>query len=261
MIQTKFTAKTGMATISTANSNLDGTGSITAILTAGGNGTLIKNVIIKSQTNTTQGMIRFFVNDGAGNAKLIQEVCVPIITKSGRDYSFYRIIPFNYNLEAGDVLYASTETSDTFNIIAEALDWSYAASYTEQSIEFTANTGIAVVSTANSNLDGTGTCTSILQAGAVGAANGTLLTSLIIKAQQNVTPGMIRLYLKGGGGNILFSEISIPSFDYSATSKSFIFKAPFSMTLEPGSEVLASTENGENFSVILEGFDWLYLNS
>ena len=45
-------ANTGFVTISTANSNLDGTGTTALLLTAGNNGTLVKTLIIKAQNNT-----------------------------------------------------------------------------------------------------------------------------------------------------------------------------------------------------------------
>ncbi|MFN8331326.1 MAG: hypothetical protein U0T81_08930 [Saprospiraceae bacterium] len=58
---------TGFVTISTANSNLDGTGTTTLLLTAGNDGTLIKSLIIKAQTSTSQGMIRFFIKNASNS--------------------------------------------------------------------------------------------------------------------------------------------------------------------------------------------------
>lgn len=260
MIQTKYTANTGCVTISSGTSSLDGS-STTTVLTAGANGTFIRNVIVKAQTNTSEGMLRFYVNDGVGNAKLIQEVYVPAITKSSRDCSYFRILPFNFTIASGDTFSVTSEIADTFNIIAEGLDWSYASTYSELSTIFTGNSGIGKIETANNNLNGTGACPTILTAVSSGSGNGTLLDSIIIKAQQNVTPGMVRIYIKNSNGTYLMTEVLIPYFNYSATSKSFIFKSPFTFALQSDFEICASTENGETFSVIIDGYNWSYLNN
>lgn len=263
MIQTKFSARIGLLTISTPNNYLDGQGTVEELIKAGENGTLIKHVIIKAQNTTSLGMIRFFLYDGSGYPKLIQEVPVSVVKPSGRDYSFYRIIPFNLNLAPDTSLMVSSETGDVFNLITEVLDWSYASSYTEQSIEFQANTGFGLVYSANPYRDGSGSMEQVLEAGSSSSGfKGTLLTALIVKAQQNVNNGMVRIFLETPSyGRTLFSEIAIPYFEYSATTKSFIFKAPFSLTVQPDTKIYASTENDEKFTVMIEALDWSYLNS
>jgi hypothetical protein len=123
----KYTASTGMVTISTANTNLDGTGTLGEVIRAGAlaKGTLIKSVTIKSSTNVGQGMVRLFVFDGT-NTKLIIEVEIaPETIKSGIAHSFVKTIPLNFVLKAGWSLKASTELANTFNVIAEGLDWVY----------------------------------------------------------------------------------------------------------------------------------------
>lgn len=78
--ETQYTANTGIVTISTANSALDGTGTLGLVLTASGYGTLIKTITVKSrQTTTTQGMVRIFLFDGA-NYRIIQEIEIPANT-------------------------------------------------------------------------------------------------------------------------------------------------------------------------------------
>ena len=49
--------------------------------------------------------------------------------------------------------------------------------------ELSANTGMVNIATANANLDGTGALTGLL----TGAANGTIINSVIIKATQATT--------------------------------------------------------------------------
>lgn len=122
----QYTANTGMATISTANSNLDGTGTLGTVLTAASNGTLLRRVAIKAQGNTTSGMIRLFITSGL-TTQLLMEVPVPAVTKSATDQSFSETIDLRYTLDAGNVLKASTANAETFNVVAEGLDWAYPA--------------------------------------------------------------------------------------------------------------------------------------
>lgn len=123
----KYTAVTGQVTISTANSNLDGTGTLGTVITAPkgalDEGLLIKTITIKSQVNTTQGMVRIFIYNGT--TTLLLEVEVPAVTKSATANSFVKVINLNYYLEAGSVIKASTEQAETFSVIAEGLNWEY----------------------------------------------------------------------------------------------------------------------------------------
>jgi len=125
----KYTANTAMATISTANTSLDGSGTIGAILTAASNGTVIQSITIKAQETTEAGMIRFFIYDGT-NTKLLREIPVPIVSPSATAISFYRRIDFSgqgFALKNTWILKASTQRGQSFNIIAEGLDLTYPA--------------------------------------------------------------------------------------------------------------------------------------
>ncbi|MCW3071901.1 MAG: hypothetical protein JWO44_1791 [Bacteroidetes bacterium] len=125
----KYTASTKWATISTANSNLDGTGSISSVITGASNGTFVKSVIIKALGNTTRGIVRIYIMPFAGGAKgiayLLTEVNIPAVTQSSKTHSFSTIVNIGYTLKSGDILYASTEKADTFYVIAEGLNWAY----------------------------------------------------------------------------------------------------------------------------------------
>jgi len=254
--ETQYTANTGCVTISTANSNLDGTGTLGTVLTAASNGTLIKSVMIKAQGNTTQGMIRLFAT-GGGATELISEIMVPAVTKSSVDPSFQIYLPINYALKSGYILKASTQNAETFNVIAEGLDWAYyTSSVRPDSTKYTANTGIGQVSTANSNLDGTGTLGNVLTA----ASNGTLIQTIQIKAIVNTTAGMIRLFIFNGTTNFLYSEVRVPAITKSGTAISFAHPVFFlrDFALKSGYILKASTQNAETFNVIAEGADWSY---
>ncbi len=80
--ETQFTANTGFAVIDTANTNLDGTGTIGSVITGASNGTLIKTITVKALDNTTNGMVRLFIYNGT-NKRLISEIEIPPVTRFG----------------------------------------------------------------------------------------------------------------------------------------------------------------------------------
>lgn len=165
-MELEFKSALQFVTISTANSNLDGSGTTSLILTAGNNGTLLKTIIIKAQTNTQDGMIRFFLRNFINNNySLLMEIPVYIVTKSSRDCSFQLVLPLNYSMMPGDKLYVSTQVADTFNIIVEALNWVNPSNSTptENINVYVETSGAEIISTANSNLDGTGTTVQIFK--------------------------------------------------------------------------------------------------
>jgi len=258
--ETQYTANTGKTLISSANPNLDGTGTLGTVLTAASNGTLIKSITCKAQVNTTEGMIRFFIYDGT-NTRLIQEIPVPTVTKSATTPAFEYKWECNIPLKASWVLKASTENAQAFNIIAEGLDWAYyGASVRPESTNFTANTGTALISTANSNLDGSGTLGTILTAGAAASGwNGCRIYSFSVKATGNTTKGMIRIFINGGGTTNLLTEIPVPLLTKSANEPSFYYTGSLGgFQLQADYVLKASTENAENFSIVVEGNDWKY---
>lgn len=259
--ETQYTANTGMVTISTANSNLDGTtGTYSgAIITGAANyGTLIRSVTVKATGTTTQGMVRLFINDGSAN-KLICEIEIPAVIPSADDPTFEITLPVEYALEPGWSLYASTEKAESFNVIAEGLDWTYyASSVRPESSRYTANTGLVNISTANANRDGTGTLGTVITA----ASNGTQIESVNIKALVNTTDGMVRLFLYDSTlGTKLLTEVPIRATTKSGTAHSFGARIDFGgrgFALKSGWVLKASTEKAESINVIAEGLNWTY---
>jgi hypothetical protein len=258
--ETQYTANTGMVVISTANSNLDGTGTLGTLLTAASNGTLVKRIIIKSTVSNTEGMIRVFIYDGT-NTRLRQEIPVGATTKAATTPAFEYTWDCDIKLQAGDILKVSTEKAESFNIIAEGLNWAYySTSVRPESTNFTANTGSAVISTANSNLDGTGTLGTILTAGtSIGGWLGCRVENITIKALGTTTTGMVRLYVYDGTNSRLIKEVFIPSVTRSATETSFETQLSLgNFQLQAGMALKASTQNAESFAIIVEGNDWKY---
>lgn len=123
------TPKTGMAAISTANPNRDGTGTIGTVFTAGASGSRIDAISIKATGTTTAGMIRLYIHDGT-TARLMTEVPVSAITVSATIPAWE--IQLNTNtmtqtlpiiFQTGYSLRASTEVANTFNVIATGGDF------------------------------------------------------------------------------------------------------------------------------------------
>lgn len=126
---TKYNANTGIGQVTTTNSTLDGSTPIVDILTAASNGTQIQTITIKSIVNTTAGMIRLYFYNGT-TSFLFTEIPVVATTKSGTAHSFSSRFLFNGNgfaLQSTYHLKATTQNSESTNVIAEALDWSYPA--------------------------------------------------------------------------------------------------------------------------------------
>ena len=118
------TPRVGVGQVTTANTNLDGTGTIATIFTAGASGSRIDAINLKAVATTTAGMIRLFVHDGT-NARLLTEVPVTALTPSGtlpaweaqlNTNSMSQVLPII--LPAGYSLRASTNNAETFNVIA-----------------------------------------------------------------------------------------------------------------------------------------------
>jgi hypothetical protein len=266
--ETQYIANTGIATISTGTSSTTGTGSTlilaSPVAAAGGMGTLIKTILIKAigtgSTSTTRGMIRLFIFDGT-NYYLIKEIDVLPIAQASINKTFEAKVILNYRLNPGYKLYASTQNSESFNIIAEGVDWAYYANAVrEDTTQFTSNNGVGSVSTANSNLNGTGTLSTIYTAGSSATYKGSRLRTISIKSSVTNTPGMVRLYIYNGTTNFLFSEIKIPSITPDGTDQAFentiILRNGFD--LQAGYLIKASTEVAQNSNIIVEGEDWNY---
>ena len=266
--ETQFTANTGLATINTANTSLTGSGTLNtdiwSVITGASNGTKVKSLWIKAQASTTaEGMVRFFINDGS-NTRLFAEVKIPFVTQSGKDACFEQYLELDLDLKSGDSIYATTEKSDTFNIIAEGLNWTYySASVRTDTTEYTANTGLGTVSTGNVKLDGTGAgIVTILTAGVSGSGwKGCRINSISIKATGNPTDGMVRFFIQDTGSvTKLFTEITVDTITHSAKTPSFGYTVLFNgFQIAPGYKILATTQNSENFTITIDAEDWTYV--
>jgi hypothetical protein len=122
-------SKTGINSVSTANTARNGTGTLATIFTAGSNGSRIERVVVVAQATTTAGMIRLFIHDGT-TAWLYEEIPVAAATPSGTVPAFSASIQAFTNpdlmpltLPTGYSLRATTNNAETFNVIAVGGDF------------------------------------------------------------------------------------------------------------------------------------------
>lgn len=260
--ETQYTAKTGIVQISTANSNLDGTGTLGNVITGAAYGTLIKTISIKAIVTTTKGMVRLFVENATRTeTRLIREIEIPAITQASIRPTFEVMLPFNFTLATGYTLKASTQNAQTFNVFAEGLDWTYYTTAVRQdTTKYTPKYGSGAIATANANLNGSGTIGTIYTAGASPSFNGSSISTINVKSTVNVTPGMIRLFLNNGTTSFLFKELIVPSVTVSTTDQSFNQTINFEddFDLQAGYSIGASTQVAQNSNVFAEGNDWSF---
>lgn len=122
-----LTPKLGIQQISTANTNRDGTGTISsAILTGTANGTRVHKIRVQAIVATTAGMVRLYIDDGV-NVRLWREIVVTAITPSASVACFDHTIELlgerAVTLPSGYSLKASTQIAETFNVFAEGADF------------------------------------------------------------------------------------------------------------------------------------------
>jgi hypothetical protein len=67
------TPKVGVASVSTANTNRDGTGTIATVFTAGSSGSRIEEVVLKATGDPADSVVTLFLHDGS-NFWLFDEV-------------------------------------------------------------------------------------------------------------------------------------------------------------------------------------------
>ena len=112
------TPKNGVAQVTVANTNRDGTGTLATVYTAGAAGARIDSLLVQATATTTAGMIRLFISDGSA-ARLIMELPVVALTPSATIPAWSATVNFPKGLvlQANWLLKASTHNAETFNLI------------------------------------------------------------------------------------------------------------------------------------------------
>lgn len=111
----------------------------------------------------------------------------------------------------------------------------------------------AVISTANTNRDGTGTIATVLTAG----ASGSRIERVCVRATGTTTAGMVRLFTHDGTNARLLEEIPIAAQTPSGTAPAYgadlVFGDVRPLFLPTGWSLRASTNNAESFVVTAFG--------
>ena len=117
----------GATSISVANAGKDGSGASGSVITGGTNGTRITRVTVQASGSTTAGMVRLFIVNSGSSTFLWREILVDAVVGSGSVAEFVKTVSLVEEnalvLPSGNMLMASTENAEAFNIIAEGGDY------------------------------------------------------------------------------------------------------------------------------------------
>jgi len=263
----KLTANNGIANLSIANTSLTGTGSgVVTVLTAASDGTIIRSIIIKATEPVTTGMVRLFVSNGSSIISLYKEIPIPTTPILTNTPTPNPVLPMfevklagGLKLQPGFQLLATTQNAQTFNVIAEGMNWTYASPLPPTCCNFrqdTANTGLGTVSVANPLLTGGGSVPSIFQSGSV---NGNTIKSVTIKALQSTNEGMIRFFIGPNTSSLsLMKEIYIPETTQSGFEPSFKQVVDLDFNLQDTFVFAVSTQLAQSFAITAETIAWTY---
>ncbi len=115
--------------------------------------------------------------------------------------------------------------------------------------------GLAQVSAANTNRDGSGTVVTVI----TGVAAGTRIAEVVVEATVATTAGMVRLYLFNAADSStrLFDEIAIAAATPSASVRATRVSTVYTNLILPSAswQLRASTHNAEAINVIALGAD------
>lgn len=112
-----------VAQLTTANTNLDGTGTVVEIARGDTVKRLISRMTVRAYSGTTAGRVRFFVStDGGTTKRHIHELTVTDATPSATASTFYSLVPFFQGMvlyDSNHRLYACPTKSEFFAVVTE----------------------------------------------------------------------------------------------------------------------------------------------
>jgi len=115
------TPRIGATTVSAANANRDGTGTIATVITAAAAGTQIREVNLKGLGTTAAGSVVLFLHDGT-SFSVLTEVALTAITASTTTASYNSSVRFdNLFLPTGWSLRASVTVLQSTAVAVVAL--------------------------------------------------------------------------------------------------------------------------------------------
>lgn len=200
-------------------------------------------------------MVRIFIN-----ATLFQEVYIPAVTATAVINSFQITLDqSDLILDPGDVLSASTQNSESFNIYANGVDWvncECSETCDCSDMVIIAHTGMVNIATGNPNRNGTGIIGTVFIAPVPGPTTyGSQIIKIDIKAIVSTTQGMIRFFINDTVANFLIWETAIPSSTQTNVQPAYRTMAIAAIDLQAGYSLRASTQNPQSFNIITFGSD------
>lgn len=116
------TPRLASVNVATANTNRDGTGTVATLITAGTNGTQIREIAYKARVTTTAGMLRIFLHDGS-TFYLFDEIGVLAATVSGTVQASRGSVTYsNLFLPSGWSVRVSTHNAESADVTAMGAD-------------------------------------------------------------------------------------------------------------------------------------------
>jgi hypothetical protein len=116
-------------------------------------------------------------------------------------------------------------------------------------VKYTSDIGQAIISTANTNRDGTGAIEDLI----TGGTYGTIVNRITIKAQGSTSQGIVRLYIYGASTSWLIREIPVPAMTQAAHDTTAIAVIDDYILLQYNGKLRVSTEKANTFIVTAEG--------
>jgi len=109
------------------------------------------------------------------------------------------------------------------------------------------------IATANTNRDGTGTVATLI----TGAATGTRIAELVVKARVTTTAGQVRVFLHDGSSFFALDEIAVAAATVSASVQSTRVSVVYNNLILPSASwsIRVSTHNAESIDVTALGAD------
>jgi hypothetical protein len=244
-------AITGLVNISTANPFLDGRpGAYGTVLTSPGtcNGTNINGVTIKATGSTTQGMVRLFITTTGGPIQLIKEITIPANTATSVVPPFQVTVNEPIILDPGQILLASTQNPESFNVFANGTNWVNC----DCTDECNCSDQTSVYNTGMASIEGAAIRTVLTALPATALANGTMIPFIDIKGAGNgaIDQCIVSLYINDGLNNWLIWDVPIPAFTQSDVEPTYRTRCVAMINLQPGYLLCSSVNIGNVFNVI-----------
>jgi hypothetical protein len=109
------------------------------------------------------------------------------------------------------------------------------------------------IATANTNRDGSGTVATLI----TGAATGTRIAEIVIKARVTTTAGQVRVFLHDGSSFFALDEIAVAAATVSASVQSTRVSVVYNNLILPSASwsIRVSTHNAESIDVTALGAD------